>query len=217
MEGILDQSALFVGIAPEERVSLLACLDGKHRAYPKGAFLLREGDAAHHLGLLLAGAVDILQEDFWGNRSIVARIEPGELYGEAFACAGVDSLPLSALAVEDSEVIEIDCGKILRSCPSACPYHGKLLANMMGILAEKNIALTRKMEHLSRRSIREKLLSYLSQQAQRQKSSEITIPFNRQELADFLCVERSALSRELSAMARAGIIDYEKNRFLLHS
>jgi len=206
---------LFGGIAPEQIHTLLTCLDAKEKAVQKDEFIFLAGEPALYVGLVVSGGVNVIQEDFWGSRIILTHVGPGGLFGEAFACAGVKKLPVSVTAAEASDILLIDCKKIVTVCASGCTFHTQIIANMLQILAGKNIMLTRKMEHLSKKTMREKLLSFLSAQAVNVKSREIVIPYNRQELADFLCVERSALSRELSQMKKDGLLTYKKNRFVL--
>ena len=206
---------LFAGIEGNHLISLLSCLTAEQRTYAKDEFIFMADNKAESVGIVLTGGVYVIQEDYFGSRSIIARIDPGGMFGEAFSCAEMDVLPVSVLAAETSGIMLIDYRKIVTSCTSSCVFHTKLIKNMLRILAEKNIMLTRKMEHLSKRTIREKLLSFLSRQAVTAKSAIVTIPFNRQELADYLCADRSALSRELSLMQNEGLIKYNKSSFEL--
>lgn len=211
----LKNTPLFADIEDNQLEALLKCLAAKKKAYGKEAFIFRAGQPATHVGIVLAGCANIIQEDFWGNRTILAHVEEGELFGEAFSCAETETLPVSVVAVQASEIMLIDYKRIITVCPAACVFHSRLIANMLRVLASKNILLTRKMEYVSQRTTREKLLAFLSAQALQTKSNEVTIPFNRQQLADYLCVERSALSRVLMEMKQEGILEYEKNRFRL--
>ena len=167
------------------------------------------------MGIVLSGKVHIVREDYYGNRNIVAIVSPGEMFGEVFACAGTDLMPVSVFAEEISEIMFIDLRSITATCGQGCESHDVISRNLLRIVSEKNLILNRKIDFLSKRSTREKLLSYLSAQAKRTRSAEFSIPFNRQELADFLCVDRSAMSAELSKMSRDGLIRYEKSRFRL--
>lgn len=213
----IKKCPLFADIRDSQLETLLNCLTAVTRTYSKDEFVFMAENKASSVGIVLTGGVYIIQEDFWGNRTIIAHIEPAGMFGEAFSCAGTDKLPVSVVAASESEVMMIDYRKIVTSCSSACVFHTQLIKNMLSIIARKNIMLTRKIEHLSMRTTREKLLSFLSTQAVQAKSSIVKIPFNRQELADYLCVDRSALSRELSLMQHEGLLRYEKNRFeLLH-
>ncbi len=212
---ILETCPLFAGIEREQIAKLLDCLSAKRQSYKKGRYIFRAEEQARHVGIVLSGAANIIQEDFWGNRTILAHIEPGELFGESFSCAETEKLPVSVIAAEASEILLIDYKKIITVCSATCAFHTRLISNMLQVLANKNIMLIRRIEHLSRRTTREKLLSFLSVQALQAKSNDIVIPYNRQELADFLCVDRSALSRELKRMKRDGLLDYEKSCFVL--
>ena len=211
----LRQCPLFASISAEELNSLLGCLSAAIRRFQKDEFVFLAGDRISSIGIVLSGSVRVLQEDFWGRRMILAHIEPGGLFGEAFSCADKKMLPISVVTAELSEVMLLDYRKILTTCTSACVFHTQLIMNMMQILAEKNILLIQKMEYLSKRTTRDKLLAFLSAQAQLSASNIVEIPFNRQELADFLCVDRSALSRELGAMQSEGLLRFEKSRFEL--
>ena len=211
----LKQCSLFLGIDEFQLPSLLECLNVLTRKYNKDDFVFLAGDKAIAVGVVLSGGVRILQEDFWGNRTILAHVPPGGLFGEAFSCADQIALPVSVAASETSEVMTFDYQRIVTTCSTACCFHTKLIMNMMRILAEKNIQLTRKLEHLSKRTTREKLLSFLSAQAVLTKRTKVEIPFNKTELAEYLCVDRSALSRELSAMRDEGLIQYDKKSFEL--
>ncbi len=207
---------MFAGIAAGEMERLLPCLGARERSYEKGEMIFQAEAPSTYVGIVLSGAVDVVQEDFWGNRGILARLTPGDLFGEAFSCAQVEKLPVGVTAAEDVAILLVDYRRIATTCTSACGFHARLIHNMLRILAEKNIALTQKIEHVTRRTTREKLLSYLSAQARRARSSAFTIPFDRQALAEYLAVDRSAMSAELGRMRREGLLSVEKNRFTLH-
>ena len=212
----IKKSPLFAGIDDNDQLqAMLGCLTMRQRVYAKDEFILRAGSIADSVGIVLLGGVYVIQEDFWGDRAILAHVGPGGVFGEAFSCTEVQSLPVSVQAAEKSEIMMIDCRKITMVCTSACAFHTRLIRNMLQILAENNILLTRKMEYLSKRTTREKLLSFLSAQAALSNNSRMELPYNRQELADYLCVNRSALSRELSLMQKEGLIRYDKNSFEL--
>lgn len=209
------QCPLFAGIDDNQLESLLGCLAATQRAYRKDEFIFLAGDKAVSVGVVVSGSVRVLQEDFWGRRMILAHIGPGGLFGEAFSCAEKDTLPVSVAAAEAAGIMLLDYRKIVTTCSSSCVFHTRLVMNMMRILAEKNILLTQKIEHLSKRTTRDKLLSFLSAQALLAGNDTLALPFNRQELADYLCVDRSALSRELGAMHDEGLLTYDKNKFTL--
>ena len=206
---------LFEGIAESELQSLLSCLSAKVRTYKKDEFIFSVGEPASLVGIIRSGDVHIVKEDFLGNRTIIAALSTGELFGEAFACARVKNLPVSAVATTECEIILIDFQKIISTCSSSCGFHSRMIENMLGIVASKNVMLNQKVEVISKRSTREKIIAFLSMYAQRTGRRQFEIPFNRQELADYICVERSAMSTELSKMQKDGLIRTTKHQFEL--
>ena len=210
---ILRQCPLFAGISQEELKSMLSCLDGKIIQTPKGSPVFLEGEAATFVGVVLSGKIQILRTDFYGNRSVLTVVSPGGLFGEAFACAGVETLPVSAIALESAEVLLLDCKRVLTSCPNACPFHKKLVQNLLRGIAQKNLILTQKIRCMSQKTTREKLMEFLLEQAKQHGRAEFVIPYDRQALADYLGVERSAMSSEISKLKKAGRIDCTGSRF----
>lgn len=211
LEGVL----LFRGIVGEALKEVLTCLGSTDRRYPKGAVILRAGEPATHLGLVLAGQVQVSRLGADGSRQVMAAIGPGGLFGEAYACAGTQWLPVTAAAGVDSHVLLLDRARILAPCAAACPFHQGLIANLMAVLAQKNIQLSQSLEHLSKRTLREKLLSYLEEQAALAGKRRFVIPFDRQALADYLCVDRSALSRTIGGLRQEGVLEANHNVFCL--
>ena len=211
----LKRCPLFAQIEAESLGKLLACLGAAVRSFSKGEFIFSAGDAISSVGVVLSGGVHVLQEDYWGHRTILAFVAPAQLFGEAFSCAEAESLPVSVQAAEDSEILLVDYSRITTTCPSACGFHSRLIQNMMRILAQKNILLTQKIEIVTHRTIRERLLAYLSAQAVAVGTSHFTIPFDRQELADYLAVDRSAMSAELTKMRAEGLIWTSRSAFEL--
>ena len=212
---ILKKVPLFAGILDEDIFDLLTCLNARVRAYSKGEAVFLTGEPAGAVGIVCAGGVQVIKEDFMGNRTILSKLESGDLFGEAFACGQIERLPVSVLSVAGSEILFIDYSRIVTTCSSACVFHSRLIENMLGVLASKNVMLNQKIEVLSKRSTREKLIAYLSAQAQKAGSNSFIIPFNRQELADYLCVDRSAMSNELGKLRDEGVLSFEKSRFAL--
>lgn len=214
---ILQRSQLFAGVGEANIEAMLDCLSANLRDYKKGEYVLRGGERVDNVMLLASGSLIIQRDDFWGNRSIVNRISAGEMFGEAYATP--DSIPIlnDVIALEDSDVMFFDFRKILTVCSSACRFHTTVVQNLFFAISEKNRQLVQKLGHMSRRTTREKLISYLSEQAKRNGSSTFSIPFNRQQLADFLCVDRSAMSNELCKMRDDGLLTFEKNTFSLIS
>lgn len=208
--------AMFDGIAEKDLEAMISCIGAKVGEYKNGEAVFLAGDKPQYAGIVLTGQVCAVQEDFYGNRNILAHIPAGELFGEAFACAGVNTLPVSVFATEKSEILMMNFGRIMNVCANSCAFHSRLVFNMMKILSRKNLTLNQKVQLLSKRTTREKLLAFLSSQAKRAGGKEFSIPFNRQELADFLSVDRSAMSAELCRMRDEGILEFQKNKFILN-
>lgn len=208
-------SRIFSGIAGEELESMLRCLDAKTVHFSKGAYILRSGDTVESLGLMVAGTAFIIQEDFWGNRNILSSIEQGQCFGETFACAPGAVLNVSVVTQSQATVLFLNVKRILTMCPSTCAHHSRIIRNLLSDLANKNLHFNEKVTHLGQRTTRAKLLSYLSAEAQRHNSAEFDIPFSRQQLADYLSVERSGLSLELCKLRDEGLLEFHKSHFLL--
>jgi CRP-like cAMP-binding protein len=172
-------------------------------------------DEVKDVGIVLSGNLLMVQEDFWGKRAILSQIQPSELFADSFCCAHVEHFPVSFVANEASEVMLIDYKKLITSCTSACVFHSGLIKNMLELLARSNLNLTSKIELLTRPSTKEKLLSYLSELSRAKNSESFEVPYNRQELADYLSVDRSAMSNELSKLRAEGILDFERGNFVL--
>ena len=212
---VIRSSPLFSGISEEELAAMLSCLDAKKESFPKDAFLLRAGDTAESIGLVLSGSVLVIQEDIWGNRNILSKAGPGQTFAAAYACAPGSVLNVSVVADTPVTVMLLNVGRVLNVCSSACSHHSRIIRNLLGELAEKNLRLSEKLTHMGQRSTRAKLMSYLSAEAQRLGRYEFDVPFSRQQLADYLAVERSGLSLELGKMRAEGLLDFHKNHFVL--
>lgn len=212
---ILQSTALFDNIGESELNSLLSCLSAKVETFEKKQFIFFEGDKVEAMGIVLSGQVQVIKEDFYGNKNIVAVFEPGDLFAETFVCSDAKTLPVSVVSAADSEIMFVDFKKLITICGNSCVFHHRLILNMLRILANKNILLNQKMEITAKRTTREKLLAYLSAEAKKAKSASFDIPMNRQELADYLSVDRSALSAELSKLRDEGALDFHKNHFTL--
>ena len=212
---IMTRCPLFDGIRSEDVGAMLSCIGGRMVSVAKGQTLFHEGDPASYVGMVLSGAVRLSREDYYGNRSIVAHIGPTELFGETYACAEVSALPISVTADEDSKVLLMDCRRITTSCSNACAFHSRIIFNLLRLVATKNLVYDQKIQVTSKRTTREKLMTYLLNEAKLQGSKSFTIPYDRQELADYLEVDRSGLSAEISKLRREGILESEKNKFVL--
>lgn len=209
------ESPLFEGISSGEAEAMLQCLSAVRKDYKKGGYIFHRGDSIRSIGVVATGAVEIINEDYWGRRQILNYVTEGQLFGESYACTQGEPLMVSAVAAAQTEILFLDINHILTACPAACTFHTRLIRNLLSILSGHNLMLTRKINHMSQKTIREKLLSYLSWQAAQQGSRTFSIPFNRQQLADYLSIDRSALSAELSKMQKDELLSYQKNQFTL--
>ena len=212
---VLKRCSLFNGIDEEKLSVMLNCLDAKIGSFDKKYTIFAEGKPQKYIGILLSGSAHIIQIDYFGNRSILSGIEPGNSFGEAFACNDNSILPVSIIANEPCEVMFIDSRHVLHTCTNCCDFHQQLIYNLMKELAKKNIAFHQKIDVTSKRTTREKLLTYLDYQSKHNGSNRFTIPFDRQALADYLEVDRSGLSQEISKLKKEGVLDSHKNYFEL--
>lgn len=213
--GVLARCPLFAGIDREDFSPMLRCLEGRERTFSKGSPVFLEGEPASHMGVVLSGTVQVVQEDYYGNRSVLGGLRPGDTFGEVFACAGLSILPVSVLTVKDSRVLLLDCRRVLSLCPHTCRFHSQLIQNLLQLMARKNLAFTERIRTMSQKTTREKLLAYLLSQAKAQGSSQFVIPLDRQALADYLGVERSAMSAEIGKLKKAGVLDTKGSWFAL--
>ena len=192
---------------------MLSCLGGNITGIAKGNPVFLEGDPAEFVGVVLSGKVQIVRDDYYGNRSVLTVVSPGGLFAEAFACADVETLPVSVIALQNSTVLLLDCKRVLTGCSNACPFHSRLVRNLLQGIAQKNLMLTTKIRCMSQKTTQEKLMEFLLEQAKQHDSAEFVIPYDRQALADYLGVERSAMSVELSKLKKVGLIDYRGSWF----
>lgn len=211
----LTETPLFRGIAVQELEDMLACLGTDVRGYEKGEIIYRTGDVVTSLGVVLSGSVLIENDDIWGNTTVLDCVGPGQIFAETYACTPDEPLMVNVVAAEPAQILFLNVGRVLHACSNACGHHTALIRNLLTLSAQKNLNLSRKIFHTSPKTIRGRLLSYLSYQSMRSGSSTFTIPFNRQQLADYLNVDRSALSNELSKMQRDGLIRVDRNHFTL--
>ncbi len=212
---ILRKTKLFNGIDESDILSMLPCLQAKNKTYGKGEYIFRQGEKPDCIAILLEGKLLIQQDDYWGNRSIISDVNAGEMFGEAFAAPDSEAIFNDVVAVEESTVLFLNLKKMLTVCSSACRFHSMVIQNLYLAISQTNRKLMQKLGHISKRTTREKLISYLSYESKKQDKTAFEIPFNRQQLADFLSVDRSAMSNELCKMRDEGMITFHKNKFEL--
>ena len=212
----LSNTSLFHGIREQEIGAMLGCLGSRERRYKKDEIIFRAGEAVTEIGLVESGSANVVVNFWWGNSNIFGHVRKGDIFAENYAAIPGKELLCDVVAAEDAEVLFLSLGKVLATCKNSCPFHHRLTHNLLRISAQKNLNLSTRMMHIAPKAIRERLLSYLSEQAMENGAAHFTIPFSRQQLADYLGVDRSALSNELSKMQRDGLIEYRKNEFTLN-
>lgn len=210
---VLRKCSLFNEIEDDSLLTMLDCIGAKIRHFDKRETVIAEGEQARYIGIVLSGAVQIEQTDYFGNRTIVGMAVPSELFGESFACAEARSMPVGVIASDEADIMFVDCERITHPCCNACSFHSQIIYNLMKIVAVKNLAFHQKIEIISKRTTREKLMTFLMIQAKKNNSSSFSVHFDRQALADYLGVDRSGLSAEISKLQKEGIIKSKKNYF----
>ena len=211
----LSDSSLFQGFTKNQIAAMLPLLNAYEKHYRRGETIFHAGDTTSDFGLVENGSIQIIVNFYWGSRHILSYIEEGEIFAESYASIPGKELHCDMVAAEESDILFLSLNKLLSSCQENCQSHRLLIHNLLRISAMRSLALTARMTHIAPRTIRERLLSYLSEQALAHGSAEFTIPFTRQQLADYLGVDRSALSNEISKMQRDGLLNCQKNHFLL--
>ena len=211
----LSNTLLFRGLQDEEIDSLLGCLNATKHSYKKGEIILSEGNITENIGVVLSGKAMISCSDIWGNSSILSDVPPGSIFGEVYACIPGQPMLVTVSAAEDTSVLFMNVGRVLTTCTNACPFHVKLVRNLLTVCAHKSLQLSQRIQHTSSKSIRGRLMSYFSECAKQFGSNSFLIPYNRQQLADYLNVDRSTMCNELSKMQKDGVIEYNKNHVLL--
>lgn len=212
----LTAVSLFAGMQPEEIEAVLNCFGVQPAQYERGEVIFAAGQKIRQIGIVLSGKVMVERDDYWGNRSILAAVGEGEVFAETYACLSQARSDVNVVAAQHSEVLLLQVQKVLTLCPTACPFHRRILQNLLEVTANKNRQLSLKLEILSRKTTREKLLAYLSYQAGMAPGggkAAFVIPFNRQQLADYLSVDRSAHDGGAGEAQKEGLIDFDRNTF----
>lgn len=213
----LSDTRLFSGLKEEDIPSLLKCLHATEHNYKKGEVILSEGSTTEHIGIVLSGMAMISCSDVWGNNSILGNVVPGSVFAEVYACIPGQPMLVTVSAAEDTVILFLNVGRVLTTCTNACPFHARLARNLLTVCAHRSLLLSQRILHTSSKSIRGRLMSYFSECAKRSGSNSFTIPYNRQQLADYLNVDRSTMCSELSKMQKDNLIEYKKNHIVLKS
>ena len=209
-------SPVFNGISEDELAGMKAASCLREKNYAKGEYIFRMGDVTTKLGIVLSGSVVVENEDVWGNTGILTKVHSGGVFAETYALCRLPMM-VSAKAMEDSRIQFLDLRVLDTYESSAFTWQRKLSKNLLDISARKNITLSERMFCISSKTVRGRVLVYLSKQARLSGSSSFRIPFDRQQMADYLNVDRSALSKELGKMKEEGLIDFNKNHFVIYS
>ena len=205
---ILRNSPFFKGLTDNEILSILHCVNATAVSKERDSYIFRAGDSTEVMGLVVSGCVLVMQEDLWGHRNILSKCHASDFFGEPGAV-----LNISVVADEDCEIIFLNIQRLLVTCPTACEHHQKLIRNLVRVLANKILILNDKITHVGKRTTRDKLLSYLSAESIKHSSLSFEIPFDRQQLADYLCIDRAAMSTEISKLQKEGFIKTNRNHF----
>lgn len=213
---VLKKSQLFSGVSDGEIVSMLSCLGARMKTFEKGDVIFHEGEYVSDILVMLKGEAYIQSIDFWGNRTILNHVTEGEMFLEAYCAPDAGALKSDVVAAQKCAIAFFDVRRVITTCSAACRFHAVVVQNLVFALSGKNRKLVAKLMHMSGRTTRAKLISYLSEEAKKHACGEFTIPFNRQQLADYLSVDRSAMSLELCKMRDLGMLEFEKNRFTLY-
>lgn len=212
---VLRNSPFFQGMTDQEIQSVLHCVSAATVHKAKDEYIFRVGDSTQAMGLVLSGSVLSFQEDLWGHRNIVEHMGVGEYFAESFAATPGAVLNVSIVAAEDSEIMLLHMNRLMQTCSVSCAHHHKLIRNLVSVMARNVLNLNNKITHMGKRNTRDKLLSYLSAESMRQGKLIFDIPYDRQQLADYLCVERAAMSVELGKLQKEGYLKTNRNHFEL--
>ncbi len=207
----MRHNILWSGVGQADFESAIRCMDARLRSFKKNSVIMMTGDEATHIGMIVSGSAKVIKEDINGDAFILTELFASDVFGEVFACAGIDHMPVSVLAAEDCEILLVNYRRIATACSSACAFHGRLIENMLKLIARKNLELNQKIDILSKRTTREKLIAFFD--AQRGLAKKFAISLSREEMARYLCVDRSAMSGELGRMRDEGLILFKRNVF----
>ena len=213
----ISQLPVFDEISPADCTLLFDCLGCRIREYKKDCLIRLERELAGNVGTVIEGSVNMYKQDIWGNRTLVSYMQAGHVFGETFSLSEItpEHEGVFFVTASPSLILFLPASRILHPCKNSCPFHHQLTKNMFSMISAKNRRLMERIEVSSQGSVREKILAYLSMEAQRQGRSSFRLPLRRTEMAEYLCINRSAMSRELTALRDEGVIDFDRNYFTL--
>ena len=211
----IEKVPLFRGIERKDLYTFLHCLQAKVKTYEKNETIFHVGEPAQYVGIVLSGSVHLVKEDYFGNRDMFFHVPTLQIFAEAFAYSEMPELPVSAIAAEKSVIMFVDRSRLHTTCHNVCDFHQKLIRNLLMIIAQNNVLLNQKLEITSKRTTKEKIMAYLLFEAKKAGSDSFVIPFDRQTLADYLGVERSAMSAEIGKLRDEGRIEVNRKHFRL--
>ncbi|ROR27475.1 CRP-like cAMP-binding protein [Mobilisporobacter senegalensis] len=212
---ILQKHPLFEGINKSEIEKLLQCLKVYKKTYRKDEYIIYTGNKINFIGIIVTGRIFMEKEDYNGNSYFYTEIKHNNLFGEVFICPHIQNCTVNYRAITDCDLLFIKYDNILHMCRKSCAGHKKLIENLINLIAYKSRSLMDKIEILSKKSLRERILTYLMQLSFEKQNPTITSPLNHKELSEYLCVNRSSMIRELKRMKQDGLIDFDKNVYTL--
>lgn len=212
---IISRISLFRGIHEEEIAAMLDCMKPRALKFAKNDLIAAEGDGLDSIGIILKGEAAVSKENAAGGRVVLTLLGQGDIFGEMAAFSNRPKWPATVQAQEHCEVFFLPAEKIVGGCEKACPWHRTLIRNLLGLISERALMLNKKVEYLTIKSMRGKISTFLLEQYRRTGDKNILLPFNRNELADFLNVSRPSMSRELCKMRDEGVIDFHLSAFRL--
>ena len=202
---------LFESIENNDILELLQCIGIKTKVYRKNSYIIRTSSKIDYLGVILSGNAIVTKSDFAGNPVEIEKLKTNDIFGHNIVCCGINKSPVDIIAQTECEVLFLPFEKVVNPCQKLCPYHLQLIKNVMKMISKRNSLLNYQIDIIGQRSIRQKILAFL--QAYNNGEKVITVPYSREEMAKYLCSDRSALSRELCRMRDEGIINFNKNNF----
>lgn len=203
---------LFENIEDNEVLELLKCIGIKTKTYKKNTLIVKAGNKIDYLGVILDGSAEITKTDLLNKKTIIEELKINDIFGHNIVCLGLNKSPVDIIAKTKCEVLFLPFEKVVNPCEKACSYHIQLIKNVMKMISKRNTFLNDKLDIIAQKTTREKILALLETY---KKDGVFTIPYTREEMAKFLCVDRSAMSRELCKMRDEGILKFNKNQFEL--